>query len=71
MKNEEVEGVLVVGPPDPDKDCKVEFIDDWWDDLEKLLQALDMALKSKWMPEMESDENSFPHQQDGIKRNNA
>ena len=71
MKNEEVERVLVVGPPDPDKNCKVEFIDDWWDDLETLLQGLNMVVKSKWMSEMESDENSFPHQQYGIKRNSA
>ena len=47
MKNEEVEGVLVVGPPDSDKDCKVEFIDDWWDDLEKLLQGLDMVVDAR------------------------
>ena len=59
MKNEEVEEVLVVEPPDPDEDCKVEIIEDWWDDLEKLLQGLDVVVMGEWMPEMESDENLF------------
>ena len=59
LENTALEEVLVVGPPDPEEECKVEFTDDWRDDLEALLNGPDMIITSEWTPGMESDENSL------------
>ena len=59
FENAALEEVLVVEPPDPEEEWKVEFTEDWQDDLETLLNGPDMIVTSEWKPGMESDENSL------------
>ena len=45
---------------DPEnEECRVEFTEDWRDELEMLLNRPDLIVTSKWTPTMESDENSL------------
>ena len=60
LENAALEEVLVVGPPDPEnEECRVEFTEDWRDELEMLLNRPDLIVTSEWTPTMESDENSL------------
>ena len=60
LENAALEEVLVVGPPDPEnEECRVEFTEDWRDELEMLLNRPDLIVTSEWTPTMESDENSI------------
>ena len=50
----------MVGPPDPEnEECRMEFTEDWRDEMEMLLNVPDLIVTSESMPRMESDENSF------------
>ena len=60
LENAALEEVLVVGPPDPEnEECRVEFTEDWRDELETLLNGPDLIVTSEWTPTMESDGNSL------------
>ena len=60
LENAALEEVLVVGPPDPEnEECRMEFTEDWREELETLLNGPDLIVTSKWTLMMESDENSL------------